>query len=238
MTRKEAEAAVDAIHRLAMTFFCNEPNETEDESDETQDESGKAENESRVTSGQGMLRSMVLRTLLSPAPESGWRRDPSNSDPPPNVWLNIPVFEGLDGKLVQYDDSKGEKLVKKALDGDADADAALCEIAFKYVLFGCELPPNLRAYIALLLRRRSETPGRRRRGGDKYANVDRNVFIVGALTHLKHRGFKPTRNRESKNDRRESGCSIVAQALKRIGIHITEVGIEEVWRQREAFKIR
>jgi len=153
------------------------------------------------------------------------------------MWLNIPVFEGIDGKLAHNDDSKGAKLVRKAIDGDADADAALCEIAFKYVGFECKMPQHLWVYIMLLLRRRFVAPARRSRGGDKYANLARNRFIVIALTHLKHRGFKPTRNRESKNDRQESGCSIVAQALNRIGIHITEVGVEEVWRKREAFKV-
>jgi hypothetical protein len=99
------------------------------------------------------------------------------------------MFERWDGEPLRYDDAKGAKLVERALDGDADVDAALCEIAFKYVLSGREMPHHLRVYIMLLLRRRFEAPGRRGRGGDKYANLSRNRFIVGVLEWLKASGF-------------------------------------------------
>jgi hypothetical protein len=34
MTREEVEVAVDCVHRLALKFFRNEPNETKNESDD------------------------------------------------------------------------------------------------------------------------------------------------------------------------------------------------------------
>jgi hypothetical protein len=127
-------------------------------------------------------------------------------------------------------------LRKRALAGDAEADAALCLIASKYLLLKREMPDNLLVYTVAILRERYRTPPRRGRGGDKYANLARNLFILGAVERLKKRGFKPTRNREPSNDPQESGCSIVAQALQRIGIPTTELGVEEVWRNREALR--
>src|SRR5262249_45039220 len=91
-------------------------------------------------------------------------------------------------------------------------------------------------YIAAILRHRYRTAPRRGRGGDKYANVARNLFIMGAVGRLKKRGFKPTRNREPSNDPQESGCSIVAKALQRIGIPTTELSVEEAWGNREALR--
>jgi hypothetical protein len=103
-------------------------------------------------------------------------------------------------------------------------------------MFKREMPHNLRMYVMVILRHRYEALPPRSRGGDKYANFARNLFIVGSLRRLKARGFKPTRNRETRNDPKESGCSIVAQALRRIGIHITPIGVEEVWRNRETLE--
>jgi hypothetical protein len=74
-----------------------------------------------------------MEDVLSPAPDP-WQPDPGvRPDASYKGFIfnphDFPLFEGR----VEYDDSKGAKLVKRALDGDADADAALCNIAFKYV---------------------------------------------------------------------------------------------------------
>ena len=47
-------------------------------------------------------------------------------------------------------------------------------------------------------------------------------------------GIKPTRNRAAR-DNTESGCSAVAKALARVGIHIDETGVEKVWANRSRY---
>src|SRR5262249_10071095 len=143
---------------------------------------------------------MIVRSALSPAPDPRWRR--SQHAPPdaaPNTWLTcdpneLPIFEGLDGEPAEYDGAKGAKLWERTLAGDADAEAALCLIASEYLRFKREMPDSLLMYTVAILRQRYRTAPRRGRGGDKYANFARNLFILGAVGRLKKRGFKPTRN--------------------------------------------
>jgi len=196
MTREKAEAAVDYVYHWAMKLLCSDSNEIE--GDETE------EDEFSLHPGHVVLRSMVVSGALSPAPDP-WRPHPDARPDASYKWLTcnpneLPLFEGLDGEPAQYDEAKGAKLWERTVEGDADADAALCLIASEYLRFKREMPDSLRMYIAAILRQRYRTAPRRGRGGDKYANFARNLFILGAVERLKKRGFKPTRNRESKND--------------------------------------
>jgi hypothetical protein len=47
---------------------------------------------------------------------------------------------------------------------------------------------------------------------------------------VSEQGFHPTRNRET--DYQESACSIVAEALKRLGHNMTEGNVEKIWQGR------
>jgi hypothetical protein len=133
-----------------------------------------------------------------------------------------------------YDDEKARPLIDRALhEQDADADAALCEIIFQHLLKGRELPQNLRAFLMVLMRRRFEQPPKRSRGAQHNRFFERNRFIVSMITSLhSNMGMAPTRNRASKNSR-PCGCSIVADALTRIGKPTTERAVEEVWINRD-----
>src|SRR5262249_42748404 len=136
------------------------------------------EDEWTLRPGHIVLRSMIVRSALSPAPDPCWRR--SQHAPPdaaPNTWLTcdpneLPIFEGLDA---EYDGAKGAKLWERTLAGDADAEAALCLIASEYLRFKREMPDSLLMYTVAILRQRHRTAPRRGRGGDKYANFARNL---------------------------------------------------------------
>jgi hypothetical protein len=172
--------------------------------------------------GHALLRSTLIWTALSPA-----------SDPGAGLY-GLPMFGDDDVGAFDYDDEKGAKLVKMAIAGDVDADAVLCGFAFQFIIRKRQMPSSLGSYIMGMLWRGYMEDPPRRRGGNKYANRRRDVFIFGAISRLKALGFHPTRNEAT--DSRESGCSIVAKALKLIGMDLGEAGVEEVWRNREAFK--
>jgi hypothetical protein len=70
----------------------------------------------------------------------------------------------------------------------------------------------------------------------RHAKKARNVNIVFLVEHFQEYGFHPTRNRETHNQR--SGCSLVAEALSKMGHPISEAGVEEVWRDRDNLTIR
>ena len=133
-----------------------------------------------------------------------------------------------------YNDEKGAELIKQANSGDREADAALCRIALQYMLYGKEMPSNLRAYVMGILIRRFKTPPARQRGGSPHGRHRRNLYIVGMVSRLVDMGIKPTRNRAARGGV-ESGCSAVAKALARVGIHIDETGVEKVWANRSRY---
>ena len=155
-------------------------------------------------------------------------------------WESMPLFNtetraeaGLEP--ADYDDEKGKLLVRKALDGDEDADAALSEIAFQHIWRQRRLPPHLTTYLMVMLRRRFEAQPKRGRGRySPHQNITRDFVIVDVVSKLQEFGYHPTRARAShgSEDKEESGCSIVAKALAQLGIHISETGVEEVWSKR------
>jgi hypothetical protein len=144
-----------------------------------------------------------------------------------------PLFNEEDLQA-DYNDEKARPLIDRALhEQDADADAALCEIIFRHLVAGRELPQNLRAFLMVLMRRRFEQPPKRGRGAQPNAHAQRNHFIVSMITSLHSNfGITPTRNRETRNSR-PCGCSIVADALTRIDKPTTERAVEEVWISRD-----
>jgi hypothetical protein len=147
------------------------------------------------------------------------------------------VLYDLDGQLVPkvaqypqgpaiYDDAKGKAMIAKARGGDQVAPKVLLFIAAQFVESGCVMPNHLRQYVADTLRLRSRDAPTRRRGPDPYAKHARDTDIADAVGKIVKLGFRPTRNRESET---ESACSIVAQALGKMGVHLSVPAIEKIW---------
>jgi hypothetical protein len=125
-----------------------------------------------------------------------------------------------------YDVKKAEALIIRARQGDAIAMDATWQIAANFVDEGCVLPEGLRQYIVdLLLGIETATPAIRR-GRAHYANFERDFKIACVIRHIVDRGFRPTRNNATEN---ESACSIVKQALQRLGLHLTEGAVVKIW---------
>ena len=70
----------------------------------------------------------------------------------------------------------------------------------------------------------------RKKGGDPYANIARDMFIVGALSRLDRLGFTPTKGEATD---KLTGSAIVAQALQQLGFDIDYPGVAKVWRRRD-----
>lgn len=114
---------------------------------------------------------------------------------------------------------------------DPDADIrfkARVELTLEAV-FGQRLSDDVRRYLYSLVNdteidlaneevrlrdRRSRTANKGRR-----ANTVRDQYIVDMVARIEEHGIKPTRNRDSrKKVRSRSGCDIVAQVLKELGV--------------------
>jgi hypothetical protein len=96
-----------------------------------------------------------------------------------------------------------------------------------------EIPPLLaRELVISRLRRDLAGAQPRHRGRDPFANMERDLCIVVAVGQTAQKfGFALTRNRATRDlEKRESACSIVAAALKRLGVEgISEDAVEKVW---------
>jgi hypothetical protein len=66
-----------------------------------------------------------------------------------------------------------------------------------------------------------------KRAADTRIATYRNFVIIYAVARLTQQGFRPTRNREQ--EAQESACSIVTEALKRVGVHMDESNVEKIW---------
>ena len=62
------------------------------------------------------------------------------------------VLERTDRISRLYDDERAEALIAEALDGDADADAVLCEIATELIADESVIPSRLQKYVVAKLR--------------------------------------------------------------------------------------
>jgi hypothetical protein len=121
------------------------------------------------------------------------------------------------------------KLVKEARTGDADANSLLQRLGGLFVTSGVALPEPLRGYIADSLQKKINA-GPSRRGKHRQAGLPRNFVVMYVVARVADHGFHPTRNREQKTH--ESACSIVAEALERVGVHIEETSVEKIWEGR------
>jgi hypothetical protein len=89
------------------------------------------------------------------------------------------------------------------------------------------MPPHLRDYICGVL---SKEKGLRR----TYA-AGRDGHIAYAVWDATMRGFPPTRNEVTRRKEAlrepaaQSACSIVTKALARVGVHMSERSIEDIW---------
>jgi hypothetical protein len=151
------------------------------------------------------------------------------------------ITKGPDGEqltpaevqVYSYDEERGKALISQAEGGDEYADAALCHLISWHLFDDHPLPATLKRYLLRLLMYRSIPSPKRKRGGNPYANIHRDTFIVHVITVLQ-KAFRipPTRNRE-KRDGNTCGCAIVAEALTQAGGKIvTERAAEEVWAKR------
>jgi hypothetical protein len=108
--------------------------------------------------------------------------------------------------------------------GWQEGHRALCAKAEALTRAREPLPLDLQQYIVAVAAR-STIPKRKK--GNITPNFGRDICIKVAVERLCRRGFKPTRN---PNSREESGCSIVKTALARLGVHnISEDAIQKVW---------
>jgi hypothetical protein len=119
-----------------------------------------------------------------------------------------------------------EQLIRAAGEGVPEAHEALCQLALKLTQEGKPLPWQLQRYIvSVAAASRLSKP----RGGDKGANRIRDIYILATLRHLERKGIKPTRNEATDAP---SGCSIVAEALKRGGAALSEQAVAKIWQAR------
>jgi hypothetical protein len=147
----------------------------------------------------------------------------SPTDGPPEM--------GLRGPAWTYDDEKARSLIEMAKVGGEDADSALCQLAVDFIQGSCPMPSNLGRYISARLRSSTGARARpKRRGPKTYTNFRRNFAIVCAVARLVSQGFCVTRNRATT---RESACSIVAAALERLGIHLSEDAVVKAYTEYE-----
>jgi hypothetical protein len=185
-----------------------------------------------------LLRQILIEKALSPA-SSTWLIDGADGTKEV-VCEEMPMWMSEGRKVpADYDDEKGKMIVEKALSGDADADAALCEIAFQHILRKKPLPHHLGIYIASLLRLRFKKPPKRGKGRySAHKNTIRDYVIVYIVASLEEMGISPTRSRTHhlSDDKKASGCSIVATALAQIGMHMAETGVEKVWEKRSELR--
>ena len=188
--------------------------------------------------GHEIRRSLLLDTVITARPHvtaQEWAAAGARDSKRAHHFL--PMFgrggPENDDVACDYDDEKGHDLIQKAMDGDTDADAVLCGIAARFVLARREMPTHLHQYTFFVLMNRRDMPPSRPK---RHAKIGRNVSIVFAVGALQNFGFHPTRNRATFAQR--SGCSIVAEALSKMGFPINEAGVEEVWGDRAHFAVK
>jgi hypothetical protein len=187
-----------------------------------------------------LARQVLIEKMLSPA-SSNWLIDRADGTTQV-VMEKMPMRDGEGLVPADYDDEKGKVVVEKALSGDADADAALCEIAFQHILRRRPLPIHLAGYIGALLRLRFKRPPKRRKGRySPHQNTIRDFVIVRAVASLEEMGIDATRNRAKRikyPDTKLSGCAIIAKALAQMGLHIDEGGVDTIWSRRQDIRLK
>lgn len=135
-----------------------------------------------------------------------------------------------------------DTLLTKAVDGDPGIDAVLCNWAsiLLYKLAETKPPPiewfpkELAMLASAKLHDLANTPSRHR-GTNTADFASRDYFIIKRVLYAcKELGIKPTRNKSTGH--RDSGCSIVAEALK-VALNLEERVANEVWGKRSRFGV-
>ena len=156
----------------------------------------------------------TLHTLVRPATiEEAMQPKPGHS-----------LFD-WSGATYVYDGGLGELIMADA-HADTFCDRVLCNAAAAMLEATGGITDNrLRAYVCGRLSGWLVTNSKRKRGRTR-DNWGRDAVIVGRLVLPLLDRFKATRNDATEA---ESACSIAKAALERIGIHISEKRIEEIW---------
>ena len=129
---------------------------------------------------------------------------------------------------LECDPAALESLIALGRKGDVDAHAVLGDIAADLITEGLPLPSSLREYIASFLR---TTELASRRGRKPNAKLVRNLMIMDAIEKVAYFcDLDPTRNRATKRER-ESGCTIVVEALRRLGCPMKEAAVEKIYQK-------
>jgi hypothetical protein len=112
-----------------------------------------------------------------------------------------------------------------ALGKNRDPDRGLRRAAHSYVarLTDEAMPERLRKYVCRMLEEAKPL--------DRSTYFQRDLWITFNVNQIVRLfGFAPTRNAESRRKgREESACSIVATALRKLGVHLSERTIEDMW---------
>jgi hypothetical protein len=137
-------------------------------------------------------------------------------------WLEATLRDFLHQGLIET-----LKVIESAEAGDEIAHAALCRVCAEMLDRG-EIPPAaLRVYAEKAL---LSGPVTRSAGRSEHDNWRRDIGIA-CLVYLamKRFGLRPTRNREQRRRQQSSASSVVALALGRRRINITEKRVENIW---------
>jgi hypothetical protein len=118
------------------------------------------------------------------------------------------------------------EVIKAARAGDSDARAALHDAIAWMIREKEQLPDPLRDYLLELL---SVDTGPRKRGPQPHQHHLRDGLIAHAVRAVMDHGYDHRRNRATKTP---SACSIVAEVLAEMGVHMTEKNVEKVSRPR------
>jgi hypothetical protein len=146
----------------------------------------------------------------------GWR----------SMWIDTYLAEPDVGLvLCHLSEIRRRALIALANDGSASAHHSLCRMAVFLTGIGDPLPPWLQAYVVSAAQRGlSKNSERARR---PMVNFLRNVTIgqtVGMVVEWCN--LRPRRRAGAHS---ESACSIVAAALARLGLHMSEANVASIW---------
>jgi hypothetical protein len=113
-------------------------------------------------------------------------------------------------------------------DGDIEFDPARAR-ALNWLIHDQTMPEHVQDDI---LRRYEEAPPPRK-GKPSYGR--RDICIVHVIRNLHEKyGLELTRNRSAKTPRRRPTiCAIVAQALNKLGVLLSEYSVENIWSRRD-----
>jgi hypothetical protein len=126
-----------------------------------------------------------------------------------------------------------KRVVNRAIKGERYAVQACLEAAAKFIADGRVLPPPLAIFISAHLQSGAKVGGEK--GRHPRGNLMRDMIIANGIMNVKTLfGIFPTRNAD-RSESKHSGCSIFVGLLaeKNIGFHISEAGVERIWKKRK-----